>query len=242
MRKRSNLFLTAVLCLAAFGANAETTASDHGHTNASDSAPAATGFFRPDTPIPTEVDRSRGDVPRDSYGRPFAYEYLGEMLPAFSGQLADGESFDSGQLAGSWTIIEIWGLWCHDSMRDSSFAADLSSALQTNPNIDFMSVHTPYTAATASQAYGKFSSVAAYFEGQGYSFPTVVDKTASIRGVLKVRWTPTYLVIAPDLTVQGFRTGLADASGDPVTDFIAQIESVREDWSAATSPTPFASQ
>ncbi len=50
---------------------------------------------------------------------------------------------------------------------------------------------------------------------------------------LRIRWTPTYLVIAPDLTVQGFRTGLADAGELAVKDFVQDIAETRAGWDAS---------
>ena len=61
-------------------------------------------------------------------------------------------------------------------------------------------------------------------------FLTVIDEDASIREALKIRWTPTYLLVAPDLTVQGFRTGLADAGDDAVKTFVQDIALTRADW------------
>ena len=41
---------------------------------------AATGFYRPGATAPASADLSRGDVPRDEYGRPYTYEGLGAPL------------------------------------------------------------------------------------------------------------------------------------------------------------------
>lgn len=194
---------------------------------------AATGFYRPGVVIPETADLSRGDVPRDGYGRPYTYEGLGETLPHFVGETTDETSFSSQQLAGGWTVIEVWGIWCHDSRRDAKYAAALSRALAQDPAVDFMSIHTPQNADNAHRALRNHDSVADWFLDKGWSFLTVVDDDASIRETLKIRWTPTYLLIAPDLTVQGFRTGLADAGDDAVKDFIQDIAQVRADWNAS---------
>ena len=191
---------------------------------------AATDYYRPGSVAPDTADLSRGDVPRDSYGRPYTYEGLGEPLPAFSGELASGASFSSTLLEGRWTVIEVWGIWCHDSRNDAPYAAALSRALEQDAGVDFMSIHTPHTRDHLDKAYRGYDSVSAWFEEQGWSIPTVVDTDASIRETLRIRWTPTYLVIAPDLTVQGFRTGLADAGDMAVKDFVQDIAETRADW------------
>lgn len=195
---------------------------------------AATGFVTPATiSVPETADLSRGDVPRDSYGRPFTYENLGLELPEFAGDMATGEAFSSQSLSGKWVVIDVWGLWCGDCMRDAKYAAALSVAVEQDPDLDFLSIHTPPSAARADEAYKKYESVSAYFEEVGYSYPTLLDVDASIRDAIKVRWTPSYLLLAPDGTVQGFRTEFAAAEGEPVKDFLRDIAEVRADWSAA---------
>lgn len=190
----------------------------------------ATGFYRPGVTIPDTADLSRGDVPRDSYGRPYTYEGLGEKLPDFIGETTEETTFSSRTLEGRWTVIEVWGIWCHDSRRDAEYAAALSRALAQDPDVDFMSIHTPPNATHADRALRKYSSVSDWFEEKGWSFLTVVDHDASLRETLKIRWTPTYLLIAPDLTVQGFRTGLADAGDDAVKRFVRDIAGTRAEW------------
>ena len=147
------------------------------------------------------------------------------------GETAKGSSFSSSLLEGTWTVIEVWGIWCHDSRRDAEYAAALSRALAQDPAVDFMSIHTPYTAEHADKALRDYESVSAWFEEKGWEFTTVVDTDASIRETLQIRWTPTYLLIAPDLTVQGFRTGLSDAGDHAVKDFVQDIAETRGAWS-----------
>lgn len=195
------------------------------------STESATGYYKPGSEIPDTADLSRGDVPRDDYGRPYTYEGLGETLPAFTGEMASGASFSSTLLEGRWTVIEVWGIWCHDSRNDATYAAALSRALAQDPDVDFMSIHTPPNADHVDIAYRNYDSVSAWFDEKGWSFPTVVDVDASIRDLLRIRWTPTYLVVAPDLTVQGFRTGLADAGDLAVKEFVKDIAETRRDWS-----------
>ncbi|MDJ0920411.1 MAG: TlpA disulfide reductase family protein [Henriciella sp.] len=212
-------------------ATTEASVDDHTPPPLAEGEIAATGFVTAASiAIPDSADLSRGDVPRDSYGRPFTYEYLGEVLPAFSGTMATGDSFSSDSLADRWVVIDVWGLWCGDCMRDAKYVAALSVALEQDPDLEFLSIHTPPSAARADEAYKKYESVPAYFEEVGYSYPTLIDTDASIRDTLKVRWTPSYLLLAPDGTVQGFRTEFAAADGEPVRDFLRDIAEVRETW------------
>ena len=136
------------------------------------SAEAAPGYYQPGTEIPATADLSRGDVPRDDYGRPYTYEGLGEALPEFMGELSNGSSFSSPLLEGRWTVIEVWGIWCHDSRNDAPYAAALSRALAQDPELDFMSIHTPQNPDRADKAYRNYGSVSAWFDEKGWSFPT----------------------------------------------------------------------
>lgn len=198
-----------------------------------DSGPEATGFITPSTPVPDTVSAEAGDVPRDDYGRPFAYEYLGQQLPPFSGTMVAGPLFSTQELENQWTVIDVWGLWCGDCMADAPYVAALASAIAQDPDLTFLSIHTPPSAQRAGEAFGRYGSVEAYFEEKGYSYPTLLDPDASIRGNLAIEWTPTYLLIAPDLTVQGFRSELAAAEGEPVKDFLKDIASVKQAWEAS---------
>ncbi len=200
------------------------------HEHASTNDDAATGFYRPGATAPATADLSRGDVPRDDYGRPYTYEGLGLPLPEFTGETLQETTFSSSLLSGQWTVIEVWGIWCHDSRRDAEYAAALSRALAQDPDVSFMSIHTPQNAANASKALRGYDSVGAWFDEKGWDFTTVIDSDASIREQLRIRWTPTYLLVAPDLTVQGFRTGLADAGDHAVKDFVQDIAEARRDW------------
>lgn len=217
-----------IASITAFGLAACAFADDPATTDEN----SATGFYQPGAPVPAHADLSRGDVPRDDYGRPFTYEGLGEKLPDFIGETTAETTFASQTLEGRWTVIEVWGIWCHDSRRDATYAAALSRALAQDPAVDFMSIHTPQNAENAHRALRGYDSVSAWFDEKGWDFLTVIDADGSIRETLKIRWTPTYLLVAPDRTVQGFRTGLADAGDDAVKTFVQNIARARRDWVA----------
>ena len=193
-------------------------------------AEEATEFIKPGTPVPSSAELKENDVPRDDYGRPFSYEYLGSALPTVSGTMVSGEAFSSSNLEGQWTVIQVWGLWCSDSLADAPYAAALASAIAQDPELRFMTVVTPPSAERADDIFGKYKSVEAYYDEKGYSFPTLVDEDASIREAISIDWTPSYLLVAPDLTVQGFRSDLSAAEGEPVKDFIRDIAETRRDY------------
>lgn len=191
----------------------------------------ATGFITPGASVPETAERGDDGVPRDDYGRPYDYMYLGREIPAFSGTMVAGPLFSTQELENQWTLIDVWGLWCGDCMADAPYVAELWNEVKETEGLTFLSIHTPPSANRADEAYGRYGSVEAYFEEKGYSYPTLIDPDASMRNTLEIAWTPSYLLVAPDLTVQGFRSELSAAdSDDPVGDFLADIEDVQASW------------
>ncbi|MCA8900896.1 MAG: TlpA family protein disulfide reductase [Hyphomonas sp.] len=190
--------------------------------------PDATGFITAN-PLPLGEDW-KADVRRDDYGRPFEYALLGEHLPAFTGTLMDGTPFDSTQIS-RWTVIDLWGIWCGDCMADAPYVAALSTAIDQDPDLDFLSIHTPASAArtTPAEMFGKYGSLEAYFAGKGYAYPTLTDTDASIREALKIAWTPSYLLVSPEGIVKGYRSEFSAARGEPVKDFLKDIARVKSE-------------
>ncbi len=168
-------------------------------------------------------------LPRDDYGRPFGYDLLGQPLPEFSGPLAGGGQFHSASIS-NWTLIDVWGIWCGDCMADAPYVAALSRAIAQDPGLDFISIHTPPNAARADEAYGRYGSVEAYFADKGYRYPTVLDSDASLRDKLQIAWTPSYILVSPEGTIEGFRTDLSAAGDMPVKQLLIDIAAVRAGW------------
>lgn len=182
-----------------------------------------------DTQLPDDAEDLRGDgILRDSSGRPVTHRLLGERLPDISGQLVGGESIDAADLAGQWTVIVAWGVWCHDSRNDMDNISHLADRLEDTTDVDFLSVHVPYTPAHLDTMYRNHGSVSGYFEHRGVSFPTLLDETGDLRAYLEVDWTPTYLVVAPDLTVRGYRTDLSISGDNAVEAFLKSIQKLRD--------------
>ncbi len=177
--------------------------------------------------IPAAAISADGGIARDADGRPLGYSLLGETFPAISGTLVDGTPFSTADLGGRWTVVDVWGIWCGDCMADAPYVAALATALAQDPDVDFLSIHTPPSAERADEAYGKYGSVSAYFDAAGYSYPTLVDTDASVRGALRIDWTPTYLLVGPDLRIHAFRTDLSVAGNEPVKDTVRGIADVR---------------
>ena len=87
----------------------ETPAETHAQGGVSTDPNGATGFITLNaaTPDTAEITREDGSL-RDTDGRPYHQPLLGQSLPAFTGTMADGTIFNSGDL-NRWTVIEVWG-------------------------------------------------------------------------------------------------------------------------------------
>jgi len=183
----------------------------------------ATGFITENPPL---VRGAEETMPSDADGRPRGYRLLDKPLPEFRAERLDGATFESSEI-DTWTVVDVWGIWCSDCMADAPYAAALARAIAQDPGLDFLSIHTPPSAARADEAYGRYGSVEAYFEEKGYRYPTIVDTDARLRSLLSIDWTPSYLLVSPDGIVRGFRTDLSKGQGTPVKDFLADIAEVR---------------
>lgn len=232
MRVRLPLFACTVLLLQACAVSAPHAQTEaHGQGPAEANQHAATHFLTPGHAVPETAKRRAGGVPRDEAGRPYDYLHLGRELPAFSGPMLDGTRFSSDALGGQWTLIEVWGVWCSDSRRDAPYVQSLWNRIKADDDLAFLSVHVPQSAEKADMAYGRFASVDAYFEEESYSWPVMLDTDASIRETLAVRWTPSYILVAPDLTVQGYRNELATSGEeDPVSALLDLIDAVKASY------------
>lgn len=192
----------------------------------------ASAFITENTAPPEGAADTKGDGTfRDADGRPFNYALLGEKLPEFTAPTSDGGTFNSADI-DQWTVIDIWGVWCGDCVKDGPYVAALQSAIAQDPDLDFVSIHTPASARRTSpeELYKKYGSLEGYFAEAGYTIPSVVmDNDASIREALKISWTPSYLLVSPDGVVRAFRTDFSVVEDQPIKSFIKDIAEVRKE-------------
>lgn len=231
--KSAALILAAALTLAACGPADAPPPAAAAETPASETqGPKAHGFITQNAAPPEGAADTKGDgVYRDDYGRPFQYALLGQKLPDFTAPTSDGGTFSSADI-NRWTVIDVWGSWCSDCVADGPYVDALARAIAQDPDLDFVSIHVPANAnrATPEELYGKYGSLETYFASAGYTLPSVVlDTDASLRQLLQISWTPSYLLVSPDGVVRGFRTDLRVIEDQPVKTFIQDIAEVRKD-------------
>lgn len=175
--------------------------------------------------IPLSVE---GAEVRDEKRRPYSYALLGQTVPTFSAELVGGGVVTQEAFRGKWTIVDVWGIWCGDCRRDAPLVKALSQKAELDPDIAFISLHTPPSRARAADAYGQFGSIDAYFQSQGGGYPTIVDKDASLREAFKIVWTPTYLLVDPNLTIRAFRTDLSVGGEEGLQKVLQQARDIRD--------------
>ena len=183
------------------------------------------GLVTAATPVPETATDSRDDgVLRDATNRPITHDLLGQTLFQFEAPLVGGGSFNSDSLRGRWTVMVFWGVWCHDSRNDAENIDAVAAHFAENKEVQFMSLHVPFKTEYIDRRFGDYGSVEAYFEAVELSWPTALDETSILRAEQKIQWTPTYLVIGPDMTVEAYRTDLSVAGEGAVTRFIDEVE------------------
>jgi len=194
------------------------------HTQLSDPGPLAhKGFITPSNAVAMPAS---GEVPRDSYGRPQTYQHLNRKLPEFTAPFSNGVAFNSDTLVGRWSVIRVWGPWCHDSMNDQPFAQELAAALEDRQDVVFLGLMTARNAAYSGALFGKFGSLDAYYAESGDTTNNLVDADASARENLSIAWTPSYLIVDPHLRVVGFRTELAVDGDQAVQLFLNDLQAM----------------
>ncbi len=186
----------------------------------------ATDFITANNPPPKSAKHKKGDVPRDKNGRPYQYVLLGQPVPDFAVVTPDGETITQDALKGKWTILYIWGLWCPDCIVDGPLVAELATALEADPELGFMTIHSPPSATRVGEAFGRFGSIDNYFKVKGYTYPYTLDKDASAKSGFQLPWVPSYLLVDPEGYVRGYRSDLTLAGDTPIQSFIGDAKRV----------------
>ena len=175
---------------------------------------------------------------RDDNDRPLSYAMLGQRIPDFDLPLHSGGRVTQDTLKNKWTVIGFWGAWCSDCLADAPYKSALMTALEQDPDVGYLAVHTPPSPTRVDEAFGKWGSMDAYQTDKGLFFDTAIDADASAREAFQIAWTPTYLLVAPDLTAFAFRTDLSVSGDDGVKDTVRQISRLRGEWKAAQLEGP----
>jgi hypothetical protein len=141
-----------------------------------------------------------------------AYTRNSSALPALAGKKADGSEFTSESLRGRWTIL---GLWSGPApANEASFTAALSAAADQDPDLDVLVIHATGAMPQPAPAW-----------------PTLED-TGTLISTLAPRATPAYLLIGPDLTIEGYRGALSATPDDGIKSVIRGVAEIRKQIAA----------
>lgn len=156
---------------------------------------------------------------------------LPALLPAeFELRGADDELLTGEALRGQWTILALWGLWSEDSLADIRYMQALRSAVDQDPDLDFMAVHTPdvgLDGEASEQPYGAYLSLAQGVADQGASFDSGEDAGGDLAKALGIKNTPTYLLVGPDLAIEAVRGAIAKDETDGIKSMIRGVAQIR---------------
>ncbi len=179
-------------------------------------------------PNPVQNTASKS-IDHDNHGRPKTYKLIGQKAPVFSTTSSQGETISSADLEGRWTVVNFWGLYCHDSLNDAKYANALKTAIDQDPDLNYLSIHTAPMEKQLSTPFGKWGAIETFFQDKGYDeYPVALDIDAEIRDIFNIEWTPTYLLIGPDLTIESFRTDFSVDSKNGIKDFIKKIQNIKK--------------
>lgn len=191
-------------------------------------APAAIAAQAPSAPAPAPeaqtVEGWRTDIG--------AYALNGQTAPAFSAKLHDGKAVTQQALRGHWTILVFWGLWSDDSLSDARYIRALFTAADQDPDLDILTVHTPPGPGRGAEALGAFRSLDSWFADQGGPWATVMDDDGKIAEAYKVAAAPIYLLVGPDLTIEGWRTELSATPEEGIKSAIRGVAAIKKQIAA----------
>ncbi|MFT3724923.1 MAG: hypothetical protein QM773_15235 [Hyphomonadaceae bacterium] len=177
-------------------------------------APAATGSAPEQTSSATIRKTPRSTV--EGWQTDItAYPLAGETLPPFTAKQDNGTELTQANLRDRWTIIGFQQ--STDNADEGRYIAALNSAADQDPDLDFLGV-TIVRNAPAPKHEGKL-------------WPHI-DDNGALADALRVDKTPAYLLIGPDLTIEGYRGALTDTTDDGIKSVIRGYGEIRKQIAA----------
>jgi len=143
-----------------------------------------------------------------------AYSLIGATLPAFAGKLAYDEMFSAESLRNKWTILGVWPA-AGAPEDEATFAAALASAVNQDPALDLLIIHQAADATPPGNPV----------------WPRLTDDGTAL-AALQLPQTPAYLLIGPDLTIEGYRGALTTSTDDGIKSVIQGVAEIKKQVSA----------
>lgn len=145
-----------------------------------------------------------------------AYAGIGSTLPAFALKQADGTELTHDNLRERWTIVGFSAADEAIAKAEHDYIAALSSAADQDPDLDFLAIQpaaVPPPPATPP------------------AWPTLFDE-AGFGSSLGVTTGPAYLLVGPDLTIEGFRGALSATPDNDIKSVIRGVAEIRKQVAA----------
>lgn len=149
-----------------------------------------------------------------------AYAGMGSTLAAFALKQADGTELTQENLRGRWTILAFVGGNDAAAKTEHDYVAALNSAADQDPDLDFLAVQS----VAAQQPATNTPRAPA-------PWPTVYDD-AGVTAALRIDTPPSYLLVGPDLTIEGYRGALASTPEDGIKSVIRGVAEIRKQVAA----------
>lgn len=164
---------------------------------------------QPATPRPSparSVDAWQTDIT--------AYPLNGATLPAFTAKQDNGVELTQDNLRNRWTILGFQQ--ATDDTREAVYITALNTAVDQDPDLDFLSVVGGPAAAS----------------GHSPAPWPHIDDPGGLTAALQIAKTPAYLLVGPDLTIEGYREALAETPDDGIKSTIRGVAQIRKQVAA----------
>lgn len=178
--------------------------------------PPADTAQAPPAPAPTAVAQPATTAGVDGWEIDMtAYGKIGSVLPAYSVKQANGTDATAETLRGHWTILGVWPD-TGATPDEANFAAALSSAADQDPDLDVLIVQQKHEGAAPATPP---------------QWPVLTDDGTVARAIAAPA-LPAYLLIGPDLTIEGYRGALTGTPDDGIKSVIKGVADIRKQVAA----------
>lgn len=145
-----------------------------------------------------------------------AYAGMGSTLPAFALKQVDGTELTQDNLRDRWTIIGFGAATEALAKPENDFVAALNSAADQDPDLDFLAIHPAAVRPPPATPP---------------AWPTLYDEAGFIPS-LGITTTPAYLLVGPDLTIEGYRGALSATPDNGIKSVIRGVAEIRKQVAA----------
>lgn len=178
--------------------------------------PADTATTPAETPAPAPVAPPAASAAIDGWEiDQTAYAKVGSILPTYSVKQANGADATAEALRGRWTILGVWPD-TGATPDEANFAAALSSAANQDPDLDVLIVQQKHEGAAPATPP---------------QWPVLTDDGTVARAIAAPA-LPAYLLIGPDLTIEGYRGALTATPDDGIKSVIRGVAEIRKQVAA----------